>query len=70
MARWEALTGRTAHHLDYYTVFAGVRFGVIMLRLAQIMIGFDILDIDSDYERNNIATQFLDILLSQVGGAG
>lgn len=64
ISTWQDLTGRSADLVDYYTVFAGVRFGVIMLRLAQIMVGFDILPIGSDFERNNTAVQFLEKLLA------
>lgn len=60
---WQDRTGRSADRLEYYTVFAGYRFGVIMVRLAQMMKGFDILDTDSDFERDNTATQFLVKLL-------
>jgi aminoglycoside phosphotransferase (APT) family kinase protein len=64
VAWWEQRTGRNADQLDYYTVFAGYRFGVVMVRLAQMMKGFDILPMDSDYERDNTATQFLVKLLN------
>lgn len=35
VARFEALCGRRVQHLHYYEVFAGYRFAVIMMRLAQ-----------------------------------
>jgi len=63
VAWWEERTGRTADQLEYYTVFAGWRFGVIMVRLGQMMKGLDILPMESDYEQNNSATQFLVKLL-------
>lgn len=59
IARWEELTGRRATHVDFYQVFAGLRFAVIMMRLAQLMIEFEVLPPDSDLERNNIVTQLL-----------
>ncbi len=60
---WEHRTGRTADRLEYYTVFAGWRFGVIMVRLGQMLKGMDILPMESDFEQDNSATQFLVKLL-------
>jgi aminoglycoside phosphotransferase (APT) family kinase protein len=36
--KWSALTGRSTHALDYYLVFAGLRFTVIMLRMGKLLI--------------------------------
>lgn len=33
IARWEQAAGRAAGHYDYYLVFAGLRFGLIMSRI-------------------------------------
>ncbi len=63
VAWWEERTGRTADRVEYYTVFAGFRFGVIMARLGQMMKGLDILPVDSDFGENNTAIQFLVTLL-------
>jgi hypothetical protein len=40
-------------------VFAGFRFAVIMMRIAQMMIEFEVLPPDTDLETNNIPTQLL-----------
>ncbi len=37
VARYEELTGRPVRNLFYYEVFAGMRFGVIMVRVAAMM---------------------------------
>ena len=36
-ARWAKLTGRSTDALDYYLVFAGLRFTVIMLRMGKLL---------------------------------
>ena len=35
--RWSTLTGRSAAALDYYELFAGLRFTVIMLRMGKLL---------------------------------
>jgi aminoglycoside phosphotransferase (APT) family kinase protein len=63
VARWEELTGRTADHLDWYERWAAFRFGVVMIRIAQLLVHFELLPPDSDMERNNGVTQLIDDLL-------
>jgi aminoglycoside phosphotransferase (APT) family kinase protein len=67
VARHEELTGRPAHHLKYYEVFAGFRFGVIMIRVAQGLIASGFLPPDSDFDVNNTATALLARVLDEVG---
>jgi aminoglycoside phosphotransferase (APT) family kinase protein len=59
IARWEELTHRRATHVAFYEVFAGLRFAVIMMRLSQLLIEFEVLPPDSDLERNNPVTVLL-----------
>jgi aminoglycoside phosphotransferase (APT) family kinase protein len=61
--RYSDLVGRPMRNLFFYEVFAGFRFAVIMLRLADLLVGSDILPEDSDMGTNNLATQFLATLL-------
>lgn len=63
VTRYEHLTGRTVDSLHYYEIFAGFRFAVIMMRVAQMMLEYEVLPADSDLETNNIVTQLLDRLL-------
>jgi aminoglycoside phosphotransferase (APT) family kinase protein len=63
VARYERLTGRKVETLHYYEVFAAFRFAVIMMRVAQMMVEYDVLPPDSDLETNNIVTQLLEKLL-------
>ncbi len=63
VARWEESVQRKAENLHYWTVWAGFRFAVIMLRLAQQMVLYGIQPPDSDMETNNTVTRLLAKLL-------
>ena len=63
VARYAELTGRPVEHLRYYEVWAGFRFAVIMMRLAQQMMQYGTLPADSDFETNNTVTRLLARLL-------
>jgi aminoglycoside phosphotransferase (APT) family kinase protein len=65
VARYEQLTGHRARNLFYYQVFAGYRFAVIMMRIAQQMVRYGMLDEEGGYafERNNTVTRLLAKLL-------
>jgi len=58
IARWEEGVGRAAKHVHYYEVFAGFRFGVIMIRVAQHLASLG-LPIPEDFETNNPCTRAL-----------
>jgi aminoglycoside phosphotransferase (APT) family kinase protein len=64
VARYEQLTGRPVRHLEFYQVWAGFRFAVIMCKLAQGLIEWEVLPPDSDMETNNIPTQMLARMLA------
>ena len=59
--RYGAMLGRPVQHAFYYQVFAGLRFGIVMLRLMQRLV-FDG-TVPAEYgpmlERNNTVTQVL-----------
>ncbi len=57
--RYEELLGRPMVGVEFYEIFAGFRFTVIMARLAELLQETDILPMDSDMGRDNIATQLL-----------
>ena len=42
VAFYEQVSGRTAHDLDFYEIFAGLRFTVVMMRLAQLFLDFEL----------------------------
>ena len=50
---------------DYYQVFAGFRFSVIMMRLAQQMVEYSVMDEEAgrNFELNNTVTRLLAKLL-------
>jgi aminoglycoside phosphotransferase (APT) family kinase protein len=51
--------GRPLENLVYWEVFAGLRFACVMMRLAQMLVDYELLPSDSDLEWNNIPTQLL-----------
>jgi aminoglycoside phosphotransferase (APT) family kinase protein len=59
VARYESLLGRSVRDLEWYSVFAGFRFAVIMVRVAQMFQAFGLLPPDSDLAANNTASQLL-----------
>ena len=63
IARYRELTGFSTDRLDYYEVFAALRFAVIMIRVGRQLIDAGLLPADSDFETNNTATQLLGTLV-------
>jgi aminoglycoside phosphotransferase (APT) family kinase protein len=59
IARYEELMDRTAEYLDYYSVFAGFRFAVVMIRVIAMAVAFELLPPDTDMGTNNIVTKLL-----------
>jgi aminoglycoside phosphotransferase (APT) family kinase protein len=46
VARYEQVSGRAARDLDFYKVFAGLRFTVVMMRIARLMVEFEVMSPD------------------------
>ena len=63
IARYGKLLGRDMENVEYYEVFAGFRFALVLARLGGLLKDSDILPIDSDFETNNLATQLLATML-------
>jgi aminoglycoside phosphotransferase (APT) family kinase protein len=59
VARWEELVGRKAKHLHWYGIWAGFRFAVVMIRIAQQMVHYGVMPAESKFETNNIVTNLL-----------
>lgn len=60
VAQWESLTGLEARStLDYYEIFAGLRFAAIMVRVVRQMKHYEVLPTDSDFDIDNPASQLL-----------
>jgi aminoglycoside phosphotransferase (APT) family kinase protein len=63
--RYQQQSGFAVRHLHYYEVFAGFRFAVIMLRIAQQIFHYGLVDEAASraFERNNTVTRLLAQLL-------
>ena len=61
VARYEAWSGHRVRHLHFYQVFAGFRFAVIMMRLAQQMVHYGVMDEPTGraFELDNTVTRLL-----------
>jgi aminoglycoside phosphotransferase (APT) family kinase protein len=68
IARWEALTGREAHHLAYWQVLVLMRFSVNMARIGLAMKRYEILPPDHAMDVDNLASQTLAWALEEAGG--
>lgn len=59
IARYERLTGRTLAHMDYYEVLSAMKFAVILARIGQLFIYYDLVPPDNDFAANNTVTSLL-----------
>jgi aminoglycoside phosphotransferase (APT) family kinase protein len=62
-AHYEQVSGRSPRDLEFYEVFAGLRFAVVMMRLATLLVDFEILPADNDMAANNAVTRVIADLL-------
>ncbi len=67
VARYEELTQTTVNNLDYFELFAGVRFAVIMQRLGSLQMGMGALPPDSTFPLDNFVTAHLDKMCDKKG---
>jgi aminoglycoside phosphotransferase (APT) family kinase protein len=67
VARYESRTGHRVAHLHYYQVLAGFRFAVIMLRIAQQMVTYGLMDEAGGraFELDNTVTRLLATVLDE-----
>src|SRR5262249_27962551 len=65
VARYETLSGHAVRNLHFWQVFAGFRFGVIFLRLAQQMVEYKLMPPADgrNFELDNMVTRLLAKLL-------
>jgi aminoglycoside phosphotransferase (APT) family kinase protein len=63
IARYSEFMGRPMKDIFFYEIFSGFRFAVVMVRLAELLMGSDILPQESDMGWNNLATQLLATML-------
>jgi aminoglycoside phosphotransferase (APT) family kinase protein len=57
--RWESALGRRAVNVDFYEMYAGFRFAVVMMSLTRLFIADGLMPADTDFDRNNTVTQCL-----------
>ncbi|CUU58257.1 Predicted kinase, aminoglycoside phosphotransferase (APT) family [Parafrankia irregularis] len=63
-ALWKSITGRPTDNLDYFEVFAGLRFTVIMVRIGKLVVDMGFMPDTFPYD--NMVSQALRRVLSQV----
>ncbi len=63
VAYYEAKSRRAARDLEFYEVFAGFRFAVVMMRIKSLLVEFELMPPDSDMGQNNIVTHLVAQLL-------
>jgi aminoglycoside phosphotransferase (APT) family kinase protein len=63
VAYYEELAGRRMRHLAYYEVLSAFKFAVIMARIGQALVDFDLIPADSDFPVDNSASRLLASLL-------
>jgi len=57
--QWERALGRPADNIDFYEMYAGFRFAVVMMSLTRLFIADGLMPPDTDFDRNNNVTQCL-----------
>lgn len=65
VARYEAKSGGTLANLEYYEVFAGFRFSVIMGKLAHIFKDWGVLPADHEMAQDNHASRLTEKVLAE-----
>ena len=69
IARFEERSGRSAKAFDYYELFAGFRFCVIMGRLTVIFKDWGLLEPENDMASNNAPARLTEQMLNEKGDA-
>jgi aminoglycoside phosphotransferase (APT) family kinase protein len=59
IGRYEALTGRSVTHIDYYEIFAAIRLAILYHRAGVLMVKAGVVPADSTMSVNNPITQLL-----------
>ena len=57
--RYQEIIGREVRHMEWYELFAGFRFSVVLVRLAALLRSDNLLPVESDFQTNNLCTQLL-----------
>jgi aminoglycoside phosphotransferase (APT) family kinase protein len=70
VARYELLTGRTMRDMAYYEILSAFKMSVVMARIGQLFIYYDLVPADNDFPYNNTATQLLAKILGSPAPGG
>ncbi len=65
VARWQARTGQSADHLNYYELFCAFRYGAILSRLFMQMKHYEVLPADATIDVENFSSPVLREILAQ-----
>ena len=63
LERYEEMTGWKPHDIEFYEVFAGLRFAVVMMRVTAMVVEFELMPPDTDMATNNTVTRLLAVML-------
>jgi aminoglycoside phosphotransferase (APT) family kinase protein len=66
VATYEELSGRALDRLAWYEAFAGLRFGIILLRMSQRSIAFGVQSPPDDPDQLIMFPTLLDRLLQEI----
>lgn len=68
--RYAELLGRPLRHMFFYEVLSAFKFAVIMARIGQAFIDFELIPPDSDFPYNNTASRLLEKVLDLPAATG
>jgi aminoglycoside phosphotransferase (APT) family kinase protein len=63
LAHYEEITGWRPHDIEFYEVFGGLRFAVVMMRVTAMVVEFGLMPPDTDMGTNNTVTRLLAAML-------
>lgn len=65
IARYEELLGRPMENMRYYEVLSGLKFAVVMARIGQLFINYELVPPDDAFPHTNTATALLATVLEE-----
>jgi aminoglycoside phosphotransferase (APT) family kinase protein len=70
IARYERLAGRPMRDMGYYEVLSGFKFAVVMARIGQLFLHYELIPPGNDFPYNNTASQLLAKVLGLAAPGG
>jgi aminoglycoside phosphotransferase (APT) family kinase protein len=65
VARWEAASGRSATHLDWYELLGAVRYALILARVMQLLDSSELIPGAADMALDQTGSQLLERILAE-----